>query len=62
MAEVTVSELAKSVGASEERLLTQMKEAGLKHKSAGEVVSDEEKQVLLGYLKNLHGESARGKP
>jgi len=59
MAEVTVSELAKSVGASEERLLTQMKEAGLKHKSAGEVVSDEEKQVLLGYLKNLHGESAR---
>lgn len=59
MAEVTVSELAKSVGASEERLLTQMKEAGLKHSSADEVVSDEEKQVLLSYLKNLHGASAR---
>ena len=59
MAEVTVSELAKSVGASEERLLTQMKEAGLNHKSSGEVVSDEEKQILLNYLKNLHGESAR---
>lgn len=59
MAEVTVSELAKSVGASEERLLTQMKEAGLNHESAGETVSDEEKQVLLNYLKKLHGESAR---
>lgn len=59
MAEVTVSELAKSVGASEERLLTQMKEAGLKHKSASELVSDEEKQVLLDYLKNLHGAAPR---
>ena len=59
MAEVTVGELAKSVGASEERLLTQMKGAGLNHKSPGEVVSDEEKQVLLNYLKNLHGGSAR---
>jgi len=59
MAEVTVSDLAKSVGASEERLLTQMKEAGLKHKSADELVSDEEKQVLLDYLKNLHGAAPR---
>ncbi len=55
MAEVTVSELAKSVGTSEERLLTQMKEAGLTHKSTDALVSDEEKQVLLDYLKNLHG-------
>ncbi|MEQ9021401.1 MAG: translation initiation factor IF-2 associated domain-containing protein, partial [Pseudomonadales bacterium] len=59
MAEVTVSELAKSVGASEERLLAQMKEAGLKHKSADQLVSDEEKQVLLDYLKNLHGAAPR---
>ena len=59
MAEVKVSDLAKSVGASEERLLTQMKEAGLKHKSADELVSDEEKQVLLDYLKNLHGAAPR---
>ena len=59
MAAVTVSELAKSVGASEERLLTQMKDAGLKHESASEVVSDGEKQVLLTYLKKLHGDSAR---
>jgi translation initiation factor IF-2 len=59
MAEVTVSELAKSVGTSEERLLTQMKEAGLTHKSTDALVSDEEKQVLLDYLKNLHGAAPR---
>lgn len=56
MAEVTVSELAKSVGATEDRLLKQMKEAGLPHTSADAVVSDEEKQVLLSFLKSSHGE------
>ena len=56
MAEVTVSELAKSVGASVDRLLMQMKEAGLNHNSADATVSDEEKQTLLAYLKGLHGE------
>ena len=59
MAEVTVSELAKTVGASVERLLMQMKEAGLSHTSEGASVSDEEKQTLLAYLKGLHGDSAR---
>jgi translation initiation factor IF-2 len=57
MAEVTVSELAKSVGASVERLLTQMKDAGLKQSSAEDAVSDDEKQTLLGFLKTSHGES-----
>ena len=59
MAEVTVSELAKTVGAPVERLLTQMKEAGLSHTSEGASVSDDEKQTLLAYLKGLHGDSAR---
>ena len=56
MAEVTVSELAGVVGASVERLLTQMKEAGLPQTSSDATVSDEEKQTLLVYLKGLHGE------
>ncbi|WP_295800616.1 translation initiation factor IF-2 [uncultured Microbulbifer sp.] len=55
MAEVTVSELAKSVGATEERLLKQMQEAGLPHTSADASVSAEEKQVLLNFLKSSHG-------
>ncbi|MDG1475184.1 MAG: translation initiation factor IF-2 [Porticoccaceae bacterium] len=58
MAEVTVTELAKTVGASVDRLLLQMKEAGLSHSSADAMVSDDEKQTLLGYLKGLHGETS----
>ena len=58
MAEVTVNELAKTVGASVDRLLLQMKEAGLSHSSADATVSDEEKQILLTYLKSLHGEKS----
>lgn len=57
MANVTVTDLAKSVGASVERLLTQMGQAGLKHKNATDIVSDDEKKVLLAFLKNAHGES-----
>lgn len=59
MAEVTVQELAKTVGASVDRLLAQMKEAGLTHDSAEAVVNDEEKQQLLSYLKGLHGDNNR---
>ena len=58
MAEVTVSQLAEVVGAPVERLLLQMKEAGLSHSAAGQVVSDEDKQTLLTFLKRSHGESA----
>jgi len=57
MGQVTVQQLAKVVGASSERLLTQMKEAGLPHTAAEEAVSDEDKQTLLTYLKRSHGES-----
>ena len=58
MAEVTVNELAKSIGAPVERLLKQMQEAGLQHKNAEAKVSDDEKQRLLNFLKSSHGEAA----
>ena len=57
MGQVTVEQLAEVVGASSDRLLTQMKEAGLPHTEAEEAVSDEDKQTLLQYLKRSHGES-----
>jgi len=57
MAQVTVQQLAEVVGASVDRLLMQMKEAGLPHSGAGEAVSDEDKQTLLAFLKRSHGES-----
>ena len=56
MAEVTVKQLADVVGIPVDKLLTQMSEAGLSHKHADEIVSSEQKQVLLGYLKTSHGE------
>ena len=58
MAEVTVSQLAAVVGAPVDRLLAQMDEAGLKHTAADNVVSDEDKQTLLAFLKSSHGEPA----
>jgi len=57
MAEVTVSQLADVVGAPADRLLAQMKQAGLKHTSVEEGVSDEDKQILLSFLKSSHGET-----
>ena len=57
MAQVTVQQLAEVVGASVDRLLMQMKEAGLPHAAAEEAVSDEDKQTLLAHLKRSHGES-----
>ena len=57
MAQVTVQQLAEVVGASVDRLLTQMKEAGLTHAKAEEAVSEEDKQKLLAFLKRSHGES-----
>ena len=38
-----------------ERLLQQMREAGLSHTSAEQVVTDNEKQALLAHLKSSHG-------
>ncbi|OUS28501.1 translation initiation factor IF-2 [Gammaproteobacteria bacterium 45_16_T64] len=55
MAEVTVAQLAEVVGIPVEKLLQQMKDAGLGHGDAGQQVSDEEKQTLLAHLKQSHG-------
>ena len=56
MAEVTVKQLAAAVGSPVERLLQQMNDAGLPHKSGDETVNDQQKVVLLGALKKSHGE------
>lgn len=51
MTQVTVKELAQTVNTPVERLLQQMREAGLTHNSAEQLVSDAEKQALLTHLK-----------
>ena len=55
MAEVTVEQLATTVGTGPDKLLSQMKDAGLPHKKADEVVSDDDKRTLLAHLKWSHG-------
>ncbi len=60
MSDVTVKQLAESVGAPVDRLLKQMGEAGLPHTSEGEPVSEDEKQALLSFLKRSHGSSDSG--
>ena len=59
MAEVTVKQLADTVGAPVDRLLKQMQQAGLSHKAEDEAVSEQEKQTLLAYLKGSHGEASK---
>ena len=56
MTQVTVKELATVVDTPVERLLLQMREAGLSHSSAEQVVTDSEKQALLAHLKSSHGD------
>jgi translation initiation factor IF-2 len=56
MADVTVSELAKVVGVSVERLLSQVKEAGLPHTKADDSISNEDKNTLLVFLRRSHGD------
>lgn len=55
MAEVTVEQLAMTVGTDAAKLLSQMKDAGLPHKKADEIVSDDDKRTLLSHLKRSHG-------
>ncbi|MBZ0170924.1 MAG: translation initiation factor IF-2 N-terminal domain-containing protein, partial [Phycisphaerales bacterium] len=51
MADVTIKEFADVVGISVDRLLSQLGEAGLPDKGAGDPISDQEKGQLLAYLR-----------
>jgi len=62
MAEVTVKQLAEVVGVPVDRLLSQMKEAGISGKNTAASVSEDERQKLLDHLKRSHGEKAAGEP
>ncbi|CDG52165.1 translation initiation factor IF-2 [Vreelandella titanicae] len=57
MSDMTVKDFAGKVGRDVPRLLEQMKEAGLKHASESDAVSEEDKQKLLSFLKKSHGGS-----
>ena len=52
MSDVTVSNLAMEVKTPVERLLEEFASAGLSHSNAADIVSDQDKMILLGYLKS----------
>ncbi|MCE8022296.1 translation initiation factor IF-2 [Halomonas sp. MCCC 1A11036] len=60
MSEMTVKDFAAKVGRDVPRLLEQMKEAGLEHKSESDAVSEEDKRKLLDYLTKSHGGGGAG--
>ena len=56
MADVKISELAGVVGVSVDKLLSQIKEAGLSHTKADELISNDDKNTLLVFLRRSHGD------
>mgnify|MGYP000479861354 CR=1 FL=1 len=61
MADITVAELAKEIGTPVERLVSQLADSGVT-KSVTDVISQDEKESLLGYLKKQHGDDSAAKP
>ena len=59
MAEVTVRQFAEVVGISIDRLLEQLREAGVEVADADTKISDDEKMELLGHLRRKHGEDEK---
>ncbi len=60
MANLTIAELAKLVGVPEDRLLDQVKEAGLPQTSTSDSISNDERTKLLMSLKGKHGDESSG--
>ncbi|WP_068545316.1 translation initiation factor IF-2 [Thalassotalea crassostreae] len=61
MTDVTVKQLASEIGTDEERLLSQLADAGIK-KNADESVTDQEKETLLEHLRKAHGDTSDTQP
>jgi translation initiation factor IF-2 len=57
MSEVTVRQLADTIGIPPERLLSQLSEAGLVKSSTSDLLNDEEKLRLLAFLRQSHGKT-----
>lgn len=62
MADVTVKQLAETIGVPVERLQAQLKDAGLVFTNAEQLVTEEQKRLLLIHLKRSHGEKAEITP
>jgi translation initiation factor IF-2 len=61
MSDVSVKQLAEVVGTPVDRLLEQMKEAGLVVEGSDSMITDDEKMKLLSHLRESHGKAGSGK-
>ncbi|MGE5153464.1 MAG: translation initiation factor IF-2 [Bdellovibrio bacteriovorus] len=57
MSEVTVKQLASTVGVPVERLLAQLNEAGIRASGEDATLTEQEKLQLLGFLRRSHGKA-----
>ncbi|HIG79273.1 MAG TPA: hypothetical protein EYQ47_04640, partial [Cycloclasticus sp.] len=54
MADITVQHLAKVVGTTAEKLVLQLKDAGVKGKKTDSTLSEDDKLKLLAHLRESH--------
>jgi len=52
MKDISVEQLANIIGTPVDKILLQMKEAGLGQSSSNDLVTDDDKKMLLGFLKS----------
>jgi translation initiation factor IF-2 len=57
MSDVTVKQLANVLGMSPDKLIEQLKEAGIGSKTTEQVITSTEKVKLLGFLRRQHGKA-----
>ena len=62
MAEVTVEDLARIIGTDVKMLIEQLKDAGVVVTKANDLVTNEQKSLLLEFLKKSHGEEESSEP
>lgn len=62
MSETKVAQFAETVGTPVERLIEQMHSAGIMVKDPESIISDDQKEQLLRYLRDKHGTVAKASP
>ncbi|PVZ89431.1 translation initiation factor IF-2 [Serratia sp. S1B] len=58
MTDKSIKELAQSVGRSVEKLLEQVRDAGLSQRHADDIITTEQQDTLVSYLKKVHGQDS----
>ena len=60
MTDKTIQDLAQTVGRPVDKLLEQVREAGLPQRNANDTITTEQQDTLVNHLKKIHGQDAGG--